>query len=257
MIAAFYENIVSGSEASKISVTDAVSNLMDHGLEALYILDNSLKYRADEVHAVLKATGIAVAGLHAWIDFSSDPSNQSFRFLIDEAVRLKTDNVLIVPGMESAKNIVHGMQKAVYYGDAMNIRVCMEPLDRLDAPYCTLEGLEYFLSNIPGLYCCFDTGNLVLHAEDEVEAFRQLSDKVCAMHLKDRSRQSRYSDTIAKICANGDIVYPAPVGSGFIRIGEILDMAEDMPLIVELYDYSLEHMLDGLRESLDWVSNRL
>ena len=111
--------------------------------------------------------------------------------------------------------------------------------------------------NIPGLYCCFDTGNLVLHAEDEVDAFRQLSDKVCAMHLKDRSKQPGFPDTIVKICANGDIVYPAPVGSGFIRIGEILDMAEDMPLIVELYDYSLEHMLDGLRESLDWVSNRL
>ena len=257
MIAAFYENIVSGAEASGISVTNAVPNLMDHGLEALYILDDSLKYRSDEVHTVLKATGIAVAGLHAWIDFSSDPSNQSFRFLIDEAVRLKTDNVLIVPGMGSAKNIVHGMLNAVHYGDTMNIRVCMEPLDRLDAPYCTLEGLEYFLLNIPGLYCCFDTGNLVLHAEDEVDAFRQLSDKVCAMHLKDRSKQPGFPDTIVKICANGDIVYPAPVGSGFIRIGEILDMAEDMPLIVELYDYSLEHMLDGLRESLDWVSNRL
>ena len=115
MIAAFYENIVSGAEASGISVTNAVSNLMDHGLEALYILDDSLKYRSDEVHTVLKATGIAVAGLHAWIDFSSDPSNQSFRFLIDEAVRLKTDNVLIVPGMGSAKNIVHGMLNAVHY----------------------------------------------------------------------------------------------------------------------------------------------
>ena len=257
MIAAFYENIVSGSEASKISVTDAVSNLMDHGLEALYILDNSLRYRADEVQAVMQATGIAVAGLHAWIDFSSDPTDQSFRYLIDEAVRLKADNVLIVPGMGSAKNIVHGMQNAVHYGDTMNIRVCMEPLDRLDAPYCTLEGLKYFLSSIPGLYCCFDTGNLVLHAEDEVDVFRQLSDKVCAMHLKDRSKQPGFPDTVAKACASGDIVYPAPVGSGFIRIGEILDMAEDMPLIVELYDYSHEHMLDGLRESLDWVFNRL
>lgn len=259
MIAVFYENILTGAIAEHMRMPVVVAALKARGLDAVYISDETLKDRIHEVHSVLRSTGVAVAGLHAWIDFSSNPANQSYRFLIDEAVRLKADNVLIVPGMESPENIVAGMRAAVKYGDVMGIRVCMEPLDRLDSPYNNIAGLEYFLDSVPGLYCCFDTGNLILRGEDELAAFGRVKDRVIGLHLKDRTWEKANVDDAEKVCADGRTVYPAPVGDGVIRMEEILDAADSaatLPLIIELYDYSPAHILDGICRSLEWVKKQ-
>ena len=48
---------------------------------------------------------------------------------------------------------------------------------------------------------------------------------------------------------------------GYIHIKEILDLLKEQKypgkVIVELYDYSPEHMLEGIGESVSWVAGVL
>ena len=130
----------------------------------------------------------------------------------------------------------------------------MEDFDGLEAPYCTIAGLNDFLTDVPGLACSFDTGNFIMYQENELEAFQLFRDKICTVHLKDRRKEAKYPDDKAKICADGSLSYAAETGRGYIHIKEILDLLKEQNyhgnVIVELYDYSPEHMLEGIGESV-------
>ena len=58
--------------------------------------------------------------------------------------------------------------------------------------------------------------------------------------------EGKYPDDKAKICADGSLSYAAETGRGYIHIKEILDLLKEQNypgnVIVELYDYSPEHM---------------
>ena len=177
---------------------------------------------------------------------------------IARAAALGTDHVLFVPvcAGNDVETLIAGMRDAVAYGAEKGVGIYMEDLDQADSPYNSVAGLQTFLDRIPGLLCCFDTGNLIMHGEDEAAGFRQLQGRVRAMHLKDRALSPRHPDEPGKQILDGTFRYPAPVGTGCIRMAEILAMAGDMPVIVELYDYSPAHMLDGIRASVAWVRAR-
>ena len=257
-ISAFYENIRTGAEFCGVTMTEAVTMLRDSGLTGLYISLDSLKASLPEIRAVLENTGVFVAGLHAWIDLDTNPDG--YRELIDAACNNGTDNVLIVPTCSGNHDnnlteiLLAGVKAAVEYGESRGITVCMEDMDRLNSPYNSVAGLDQFLSNIPGLFCCFDTGNFIMHQEDELEAFRYFQSKISMMHLKDRAKEPEHPDDVGRIIADGTVRYPCPVGSGFIQIKQILDIANGLPVIVELYDYSPEHMLEGIRKSIKWLN---
>ena len=237
-------------------MANAVRSLCESGLQEIYVSYESTVQFSCELAEVLRETGIKVTGLHAWIDFSRDETG--YQKLIDQAVRLGTDHALIVPICfdQDIETLIEGMKKAVEYGEARGVQVYMEDLDQADSPYNNLTGLKLFLNQIPGLSCCFDTGNLIMYQEDEAEGFRQLKTRIRALHLKDRSVRPKNPDDIGKQILDGSYRYPVPVGSGYIRIPEILEMAADLPMIVELYDYSPSQMLAGIRSSVEWVQER-
>ena len=59
-IAAFYENIVEGARASGVSLESAVRDLMQEGLELLYISGFAYKDAEDEIERLIKSTGVGV-----------------------------------------------------------------------------------------------------------------------------------------------------------------------------------------------------
>ena len=252
-ISAFYENIRTGAVHDGIPMTEAVSTLCASGLQEVYISYASTQQYADEIAEVLDKTGVKITGLHAWITFSRNGTEA--RDVIDQAASLGTDHVLIVPVCDGndVEILIAGMQDAFSYGKEKGICVFMEDLDDTDSPYNSAAGLQKFMDRIPDLMCCFDTGNWIMHGEDEVKAFKQFRDRICAMHMKDRRLTKENPDDGGKMILDGTYRYPAPVGQGMIRIPEILAMAGEWPLIVELYDYSPSHMIDGIRISIEWL----
>ncbi len=254
--AAFYENIRTGAVHDGISMPEAVSALRGSGLEGIYVSYDSTVQYADELAETVRTTGVEITGLHAWIHFSREGTEA--RRVIEQAARLGTNHVLIVPVCDGndLETLLAGMRDAVSYGKSRNVQVYMEDLDQADSLYNSVEGLQVFMDRIPDLGCCFDTGNWIMRQEDEVEAFRHFRGRTGALHLKDRAMTPENPEDAGKEILDGTCRYPVPVGRGYIRTGEILDMAGDVPAIVELYDYSPSRMLAGIRASVEWVRRR-
>ena len=266
-IAAFYENILDGARKSGISVPDAVKNLKKEGLELLYLSGFSYDENPGAIEDLVKAAEIGVEGLYMFYDFGENPEDTGYERLIDAAARLGGKNVLLVPGMlpkgtsyreQKLTNMVNAFKRAVAYGQQKGIDVCVEDFDGLDSPLCTVDGVDYFMKAVPGIKCAFDTGNFALHKEDEVRAFERFKGALGTVHLKDRSLTGRYPDDQCKVCADGSRVYAEVTGSGYIHMEEIMKRLKEMGypgnVVVELYDYSPEHMLEAIAASIRWTA---
>ncbi len=270
-IAVFYENAAEGADACGIPVRDALAGLQQAGMELLYLSIYSMREKEEEILPLTGSLGLGIEGLYGFYDLGHCPEDESWREMIDAAKRVGAANVLIVPGMIPAgeeaeretliRNMKNALSRAVNYGREAGVAVSMEDFDGLEAPFCTIAGLADFLNDVPGLKCSFDTGNFVMYHDDELEAFHLFRDRLCTVHLKDRRTEARFPDDRAKACADGSLCYPAATGSGYIRMKEILDLLKEQQypgnVIIELFDYSPQHMLEGLRESVSWTMGQV
>lgn len=264
-IAAFYENILTAAKQNQISLPDILDQLKADGLQMIYISGDSLLEREEELLRLFREKELPVEGLHQHFDFGHYPEDESYRKYMDLAVRAGANNFLIVPGLipeeetdrrdEMIGHMLQVTEKAAAYGRELGLTVCMEDFDSLLSPYNSIQGLSLFLDHIPGLKCAFDTGNFVCYREDAGEAFSIFADKICTVHLKDRSADARSEKDGCCVCSDGSRAWPAPVGSGVIQIPEILQKLKEMGyagnVIVEMYLY--HDMLNGIKESLQWV----
>lgn len=266
-IAAFYENILEGARAKGITPREAVEALMKDGLELLYLAGFTYYQDPERFRALLKETGIGVEGIYMFCDYINRPDDPCYEELIDITAELGGTNVLYLPGIlppgsedfENKKKLMaEGLARSVEYGKKKGIAVSLEDFDGMEAPYNSIEGLDYFMKAVPDLACSFDTGNFIMFSEDELEAFERFRDRLCTMHLKDRARSPRNPGDEPKTCADGSVVYPEITGWGYIRMEEILRRLKDMNypgnVIVELYSIDKDHMLDGIAESVKWVA---
>lgn len=268
-IAAFYENIVYGAEKGKVSIEDALDELKAEGLQMVYISQDSLKGREEELMKLFRERGLSIEGLHQHFDFGHHPKDESYKEYIELALRVGAANCLIVPGLiskedeknrdEMIENMVKVVKKAAAYGKERGIAVCMEDYDSMASPYNSVEGLSYFLEEALELKCAFDTGNFVCFKEDEEAAFLRFADKICTVHLKDRSLDAHTEKEGGCVCHDGSSVWSVPVGSGYIHIKEILDGLKkrnyEGNVIVELFGY--EDTLEGIKQSIGWVRQQL
>lgn len=268
-IAAFYENILEGAHKSGVTDREALITLHGQGMQAIYISYDSLRSDKERLLSLFQEIGLEVEGLHGFFDLGADPENDGCLDMIRLAKEAGARNVLIVPGMitsadknqreQKLQNMQEALMRAVAYGEQDGITVSVEDFDGLDAPYNSVEGLQWFLEHVPGLKCTFDTGNFIMFHEDEVAAFHLFWDRICALHIKDRSATPISNADRPKQCADGSFVYPAPVGSGYIKIREILSslVQDGYPgnVIAELYDY--DDMLNGVIQSVSWLNSTL
>lgn len=267
-IAVFYENILEGINKEGLQEEEVLRELHHLGMELVYIGYDNLEAKRDILLPLFAEIGLKVEGLHWTFDFGLHPENQGYKRVIDLAKEAGAGNILIVPGMISREqqvrreqlllNMKKALADAVKYGEEKGIAVSMEDYDSLEAPYNSLEGLKWFLDGVEGLKCSFDTGNFVMYHQDEWEAFRLLRDKICTLHLKDRSETPINLGDGSVTCADGKIMYSAPVGSGCMKIAEILQELDrdgyTGNVIVELFGYT--HTLDGIRQSIEWLKRK-
>lgn len=267
-ISAFYENIVPGAEASGIGMRAALERLKKAGMDRIYLMPQSWEKDKELLKEALPALGLEVEGLHSWILFPKNPSDTSYRGVIDLAAELGAEHVLFVPGMLTEGNtrrdinsILAGMRAAVTYGSEKGIHVLMEDFDGLLSPFNSIAGLQYFMDSIPGLGCAFDTGNFVMFREDELEAAAAFAEKIKFIHIKDRAITPLRPGNRKKLCADLSGVYPCTVGSGYIRIREIFEYLASRGItanaVAELYDCDPEYMLEDIEASIRWIKENI
>lgn len=266
-IAAFYENIKTGAENAGISVEAALTQLKDAGLENLYANYETMRDDLSWLAPVMKKLGIGVEGLYGFFDFSHNPKEEKYKECIDLAARLGGKNVLLLPGVilpdeqdkadQLQENMRQGMEIAVAYAKDSGVYVTLEDFDGLVAPYNCLNGMKWFMENVKDLRCSFDTGNFVMYGEDALEAFEALKSYIVTVHVKDRSMTQIHPGDEAKSCADDSVVYPCPVGRGYIQIEEMVKrlktMGYDGGLIAELYDCDPSSMLTEIANSVKYL----
>ena len=263
-ISVFYENIHDGALAAGIPTEELLEKLRDAGMESIYCSAESWERDRAFLPGMLKRLGLRVSGMHAFCDFPGDPESLRYREIIDEAVESGADNLLFVPGMLSGGNTVRdlermteGMRRAVAYGRTAGMPVLMEDYDGLLAPYNCMAGLKNFLDSVEGLECAFDTGNFIMFHEDELAAFDLFCGTIRAVHLKDRSPAARHEGDTPCVCADGRKAFACAVGSGEIRMAEILRRLRERGyqgnLIIELYACDSRYFLRDALDSLRWV----
>ena len=261
IVSAFFENILTGARAKGIPVEEALRQMQRAGLDTVYVGRDSLAEFGDNLFDMLASINLPVEGLHGWFDFAGNPEAENWKEFIDTAARCGAKHVLFVPGLDGSEerlaNMVSVLRKAVAYGKEKGIAVTMENLDQLTAPYNRKEGLNWFFSQVEGLQCCFDTGNFVIYHENELELLEDFLDNLCTMHMKDRSKEKLHPNDDSCRCADGAVVYPAPVGDGYMQIPAILERLKSAgyqgALIAELDGYDGEFMLEGMRKSVSWL----
>lgn len=270
-IAAFYENIAQGASALNISVKEALLSLKEKGMTRVYMCDRTFYDVKDTLIPVLKALNIGIEGFFAFGDYGHCPDSEDYKELVDLAKDQGAGNVLIVPGFvgrdEKAqeetliKNMIHGMANAAAYGKKMGVCVSMEDFDGMEAPFSSVEGLKRFMDGIPDLYCSFDTGNFIMYHEDEKAALELFKDRLCTIHMKDRSDVPLHPGDKAKVCADGAKKYPSPVGYGNIAMKEILGRLKAIGyqgnVIVEMMDADEHYVLEDIEKSVLWLKDQI
>ena len=266
-IAVFYENINDGAKAGGIPIADALTRLRDGGMDSLYLSVDSWERDRKDLAPILEKLNLPIEGMHGFCNFPGEPDALRYREMIDLAADAGAGHLLFVPGMLSTGNtkrdldrMLDGMRKAVEYGRSRGLPILMEDFDGALAPYNCMAGLDFFLRNVPGLQCAFDTGNFVMFREDEREAFELFADQICTVHLKDRAAKPRHEGDQPFACADGTQAYTCVTGSGYIHIGEILQCLRERQyagnVIIELFSCDAGHVLQDALESLKWVRER-
>ncbi len=266
-LATFYDHIKDISAQEGLSLADAMTKARALGIEQLEISQNNLIGREDEVGRELAYAGLGISSIPAYFDFGRDIDVDKQSEPILEAARyLGADKLLVIPGFFAPEDSPEAREcqteqmiscinrladKAAGYG----VSLVMEDYDNALAPFSTAAGVRRFLDGCPGLSCCFDTGNFRFAGEDELAAYEILRDRIGHVHLKDRAYAGA-PETAVLTAADGQSLYPAPVGGGNLRINEILSR-----LARDNYSgaYTIEHygapsMLDYLQQSAAWVS---
>lgn len=266
-IAVFYENIAEGVQYCQGDMAGTLKKLKTMGMDRIYLSDQSFYQDQDLLEPLLKELDLGVEGMFTFADFAHDPHSQDYKKFIDLAKSLGAGNVLIIPGVipteetgdsqRLTQNMICGMGKAARYGKEQGVKVSMEDFDGLAAPFCSIRGLKQFMDAIPELFCSFDTGNFIMYHENELEALELFKDRICTVHMKDRSRTPVYAGDRPKICGDGAKEYPCPVGYGTIAMEEIIRRLKSRGYeggyIVELMDCDPKYLPEAIEKSVRWL----
>ena len=271
-IAAFYENIYEGAMAAGKDMEEVLTGLKEAGMDLIYISVDYWEKDCEELAPLLAKLDIGIEGMYGWCYFSGNPDREDYKEMIDLAAQAGADNLLIVPGMitmpgskkkvnsqQAIDNIVAGMRKAVTYGEEKGISVLMEDYDDLASPYSSIAGMNYFMDQIEGLGCAFDTGNFVIYHEDEYEAFETFANKIRTVHLKDRSNEPPHPGGYSAVTVDQTESWTCVLGSGDLEIQEILEgLAANGykgNVIVEMYGVGSDYMLEDIYSSINWLKS--
>lgn len=249
----FYEHIFGACTQCKddITIEEMLKNATAAGITGLEC-DLRRLGTTTETKALFDCCGMNVASIYSSYDFAHDSKDISLKKIrnhLETAAYFGADKVLAIPGFieenEDRQAVVEKIcmgldimcSLAVEYG----ITVTLEDYDDINAPYCTTEGLLYFMKNVSGLKYTFDTGNFAYCLEDAKSAYEQLREYTVHVHLKDRSfDESRANENKSNGTANlsGRVMYPCEVGGGYIGIEKLVKQ-----LLTDGYNgsFSIEH----------------
>jgi sugar phosphate isomerase/epimerase len=266
-ISVFYDHVLEASRQTGLSVTEILTKLGQWGIQAVDCSIEHVKGCAAEFNEMLDEYQLTVSSIYGFFDFGKDPTPEPGYDLIDAAVEVGSPTVLVVPGFypndlpaekdAARENMAQALSAIADYAQSKGVVALLEDFDAADSPVATDEGLLWFFERVPLLRCAFDTGNFMFNGVEELAAFERLSGKIAHVHCKDRALSGLEGEE-PKAAADGRPLYAAAVGSGVVKMAEIVER-----LLKAGYEgyFAIEHFgspdqLGYIERSAAWLLGR-
>ncbi len=200
----FYDNIKEAAKADGITPEDILRKAAGLGLLQYIELNLGDFLKGEPSPDLLKELNIGLS-----ICFHCSPEG---RFLFDDQKPIEeylpalmeagVIHILLVPIVANAaeaaspdtfRKLSSSVSSFVQKARAAGIPVTFEDFDNVISPCGSgRDQLEYARA-VPGLGITFDTGNYQYHAEDMMELFPVLADRILHVHVKDRVSRDPHS----------------------------------------------------------------
>ncbi len=265
-LATFYDHVKDIARQERVSMTEALQRVRSLGITHVEVSQNNALGQEDVLGHELSYAGLGISSMPAYFDFGRDGDIEKQSGPTLEAARfLGVKKLLVIPGFwgegdspqereRQRERMAGGVNRLAELAGGYGVSLVMEEYDSPLAPFSNTEGVRYFLDRCPGLGCCFDTGNFRVVAEDELAAYEGFKNRIGHVHLKDRGYTPAWG-THTTAAADGQTLYPVPVGKGELRMGELLARLgrDGYEGVCTIEHYGVENMWTALQASVEWL----
>lgn len=264
-ISVFYQHICEAAEQTGRPLQDILSEVRGYGIQYIESdLDDIL--RDEEYIARLNSADLKVSSIYAFYDFVHNIDSGRMIQHIQKATEAGCGRIMIIPGFytdgdrsvrEEREKMLCGMAELCKMADEKGIVPMIEDFDSDTSPIADAEGMLWYLERIPSLRVAFDTGNFMYSAKSEWDAFKMLRDKIVHVHCKDRCFDVKQNCGFTK-AVDGRLLYPAAVGSGCVKMGEIVDSLESGGFegIYAIEHFGADAQMEYIKKSAEWLKGR-
>lgn len=215
--------------------------------------------------AMLAEADLQIASVPAWFDFQKGVDPEGVRAVVKNVAAAGGKKILAIPGFldelypDALKDMVKGLEVLCQAAAEYGIKVSLEDFDNIQSPCATAEGLAYFFDRVPELGFNLDTGNFLYAEQDVVEVTKRFADRICHIHLKDRTEAPVYEGQQPQYSIKGRPMYSCPVGQGDIPIRELLVMAEKAGYngFCSAEHYGVDDQWDFTVRSARWLNENM
>ena len=211
-ISVFYDHIRQAHEQTAIPVSQLLCQAVDLGITGIEL--NYSQAVSSDALELITAAGLSVSCLWEFYDMPSADETAH----IDRHVRLAKElgsKMLVVPGFlddaqsrsmaplvhhfealadflgqtEAAVRMRDGLRYASEEGRVKGVAVTIEDFDDRKSAIPNINGLRWYLENVPELALTFDMGNFITFGEDVLSAYDQLHARIVHVHCKERDSE--------------------------------------------------------------------
>lgn len=238
-LSVFYEHIADAAAQTGLPLSEICRRVKAFGFDLVEMDANRLLGAEETILPMLREAGLGVNCIYHFFDLGIGAAHLTAdraeaEKIVQLCVRADCKKLLVVAGfltpaeMERGSaaytlrrsRMAQGVQALVDIAKAHGITVVMEDFDSDTAPFSTAEELVWFMENVQGLRCGFDTGNFLYSEEDAAAALPALLPHISGVHCKDRSL--RANDGVSKATVTGRLMYPVAVGDGELDIAGLM-----------------------------------
>lgn len=243
-LSVFYEHIAEAARQTGLPMEEICSRVKGFGFDAVELDAKRLFTERETLLPMLWSAGLQVNCLYYFFNFGStadweEADKAEMARVLDVCEAAKSDKLLAVAGflteaeMDRAgeayrarrERIAASLAVLVRMAQARGITIVMEDFDGDTAPFSTAEELLWFMENVPGMRCGFDTGNFLYNEEDAVKSFSLFRPYIASVHCKDRAFTENTGSPCVTV-ANRKL-YPVAVGDGNLPIEKMMRVLLD------------------------------
>lgn len=214
-LSVFYDHILQAAAQTGKPLPELLKKAKNAGIDAVEV---NLTYLCEheETYGLLQTANLGISCIYEFYAMDQKDEWEKAKLHIDTAVKSCAEKILVVPGFltfrdaetmkgyvadysktadflnrnEKALSMAKGLACIVEMGYKANVTVTVEDFDDVRSPLSGLNGVRWFLEQVPGLKCTYDTGNFITHGEDPLAAWDMLKEKAAHVHCKDRGSMS-------------------------------------------------------------------